>query len=392
MRQQRQQPALVHAVVEEQLLLAAVRRAELATQVGVLDRHREGDLARGDAGAADADPALDQRPEHREEAAVDVLDVGEVAAVLGDVRVAVEHVLAGHPDAVEPQPAVVDAVEPDLGAVVLDPDAVERLPLRVPDRYDERVHALGLPADLQLREDDRAVRVRGGVADVVLAGAVVGSRDHELLALDVVRRVGAERLHVGPVTRLGHREAAQQLAGDEVLEVGVVVVLRAELQDGAAVEPELHADLHQDREVAEAERLEGRDRGTDVTAAAVLGREAEARRSGRCHLLDHLEDPLTELVLGHLDGVVEDAGVLDEVLAGQLTDLGVLAVQQGRERGDVDVGRRVVGHAPTMPHRVGACDPRSRSRASSVRGERRSPGTRCRSSCSGRRRRCGVLR
>ena len=44
------------------------------------------------------------------------------------------------------------------------------LALLVADRHDERVHALGLAADLELGEDDRELGVLGGVADVVLAG------------------------------------------------------------------------------------------------------------------------------------------------------------------------------------------------------------------------------
>ena len=45
-RQQREQPALVHAVVEQQLLLAGAGVAELAAVQGVLDRDRQRDLAR----------------------------------------------------------------------------------------------------------------------------------------------------------------------------------------------------------------------------------------------------------------------------------------------------------------------------------------------------------
>ena len=211
LREQRQQPPLVHAVVEQQLLLVGVRRAELTALVGVLDRHGERHLAGRDAGAADADPSLDQGAEHREEPAVLVLDAGDVAAVLGDVGVAVEQVGARDPDAVEPDPSVVDAVEPDLGAVVLDADAGQRLSLLVADRHDERVHALGAAVDLELGEHHRHRRVRGGVADVVLAREIVRSRDHELLRVVVVRRDGAQRLHVGTMARLGHREAAQQV-------------------------------------------------------------------------------------------------------------------------------------------------------------------------------------
>ena len=73
-RQQREQPPLVHAVVEQHLLLAGAGVAELAAVLGVLHRDGQRDLGRVDAGAADADPALHERAEHREEAAVGVLD------------------------------------------------------------------------------------------------------------------------------------------------------------------------------------------------------------------------------------------------------------------------------------------------------------------------------
>ena len=69
-------------------------------------------------------------------------------------------------------------------------------------------------------------------------------------------------------------------------EVGVVVLLGAELEDRAAEQPELHADLHQHRQVAVRQRLEGRDRGADVATAAVLLGEAHAGLAGRGHLDD----------------------------------------------------------------------------------------------------------
>ena len=170
-----------------------------------------------------------------------------------------------------------------------------RLPA-VADRHHERVHALGLAADLELGEDHGELGVPGGVADVVLASRVAVGGDHELPGVGVVRRHRAERLHVGAVAGLGHREAAHQPAGDQVGEVGVVVPLGAELEDRAAEEPELHADLHQHRQVAERERLEGRDRRADVAAAAVLLGEAHPGLAGRGHLDHEVADPVAEVV------------------------------------------------------------------------------------------------
>ena len=51
----------------------------------------------------------------------------------------------------------------------------------VADRDDEGVHALALPAHVELGEDDGDVGVHRGVADVVLPGVVAGRLHDELL-------------------------------------------------------------------------------------------------------------------------------------------------------------------------------------------------------------------
>ncbi|CAM5240461.1 hypothetical protein SMICM304S_06946 [Streptomyces microflavus] len=193
---ERQQTTLVQPVVEEQLLLLLGACRELAAAQGVLRGDGEGDLGGVDPGATDADPALDQGAEHGEEAAVGAVDRALVEAFGGDVGEPVEQRLARNPHAVEADAPVVHAVEAHLAAVVLDPDAGRRLTAD-PDRYDERVHALGLPAHLQLREDDGQLTVAGSVADVVLARLVTLGGDDELLGGDVVPRDGTERLHIG---------------------------------------------------------------------------------------------------------------------------------------------------------------------------------------------------
>jgi len=380
----------VHAVVEQHLLGAGPRVAELATVVGVLDRDGQRHLRGVDAGAAHAHPPLHERAEHREEAPVGVLDVGEVAAVVGDHGVAVEKVGARDPHAVEPDPAVVDAVEADLRAAVLDPHARHRPALVVADAYDEGVHAVRLAAEHELGEHHGVAGVLRGVADVVLAGPVVGGVDDELAGLHVVRRGRAQRLHVGAVARLGHREAAEQPAVDQVLEVGVVVRLGAELEDRAAEQAELDTDLDHDGQVTERERLEGGHRRADVRAPAVLLREAEPGLARRRHHLDDVEHPLPELVAAHRALVVQDRGVLGEVGADEPPDLGVLPVEQGGQGGDIEDS--VVGHGHMFPRFARPMpwnlSQRVTARSRPVRGARRSPGTTRRSSCSGRSRRC----
>ncbi len=161
------------------------------------------------------------------------------------------------------------------------------------------MHALGLALDLELGEDHGRVGVPGGVADVVLARHLVGRGDHELLGRRVVGRDRAECLDVRAVSGLGHREAAHDLPGDQVGEVGVMVRLRAQLQDRSAEEPELDPDLDQHRQVTEREGLEGRDRGPDITAAAVLLGKSHPGLTGGRHLHHEVADPVTELVGRH---------------------------------------------------------------------------------------------
>ena len=150
--------------------------------------------------------------------------------------------------------------------------------------HHERVHAVALARRSRAGRTPPPAGVPGGVADVVLARLVVGVVITNSPVAGVVGRHRAERLHVAAVPGLGHREAAEQLAGDQVGEVGVVVALRAELEDRAAEQAELDAGLHQQGQVAEGQRLERRDGGADVAAAAVLLGEAHPGLPGRGHL------------------------------------------------------------------------------------------------------------
>ena len=72
---------------------------------------------------------------------------------------------------VEGDPAVVDAVEPELRAAVLDRHAGQHGAVRVAQRDEQGVDAARLAADHELREDRRQPPVARRVADVVLARA-----------------------------------------------------------------------------------------------------------------------------------------------------------------------------------------------------------------------------
>ena len=84
-------------------------------------------------------------------------------------------------------------------------------------RHEHGVHAVSrwltvVAVGEQLGEDDSHAAVARSVADVVLDGVVVRCVHDELVGRRVVRRCRADRLHIGAVTGLGHREAAGQLA------------------------------------------------------------------------------------------------------------------------------------------------------------------------------------
>ena len=90
----------------------------------------------------------------------------------------------------------------------------------------------------------------------------------------VVGGGGLQRLDVAAVTGLGHREAAEQVEVDELLDVRLVVAFGAEVLDGAAEQAPLHAGLDHERQVGHRQHLDLRHRRADVAVAAVLLLEA----------------------------------------------------------------------------------------------------------------------
>ena len=130
-------------------------------------------------------------------------------------------------------------------AAVLDPHIAARPPAFVADRHQQDVHPTPRAARDQLREDGSQAAVARHVADVILARVIVGRVDHELLALRVVGRGGANRLDVGPMPGFGHGEAARQLHRHRLPQIALVMSLRAQPPDDPTEEPVLHADLDQ---------------------------------------------------------------------------------------------------------------------------------------------------
>jgi len=327
--QVREQAALMRAVGHHCHLLA-VGRAELAARHRVPHRDGQRDLGGVDGRAADADAALDQRAEHREEPLARALDVGVVDALLAHRGVAVEQRVAWHAHAVEPDAPVVDAIEAQLGAAVLDPDAGQHLALAGAQRHEQRVDAAFLAADDQLREHGGHAAVAGGVADPRLVRRVLGRVHLELARLGQIGRGRAQVLDVGPVALLGHREAAGQLQLRDVLEVALVVLRRPEMLDGAAEEPELHPELDEQRQVSEGHRLEAGDVAADVATAAVLDGIAGGRLPARGEVhrpFEHLLAVLLERQVG-----AGSVALHGQPFAHPRADLGVRPVEEPLKR------------------------------------------------------------
>ena len=239
------------------------------------------------------------------------------------------------------QPAVVDAVEAALDAVVLAADAGEELAVVVAQRHEEAVHAVVHAAGDELREDRGGLAVQRRVAEVVLPRAAERRVDHELLGVGVVGRRRADRRDIRSVPRLGHREGAGDLQVHDARQPLVVVLLRAELVDGRAEQAPLHAGLDLQAGIGEHELHEAREVRAVVTSPAVLLGD----RATRCAVLDEqvqlAEDALA--VLGHRHAVdAPERRVLDH-LARFAPSLGPGAEEQIGHRRDIDAGLGCLG-------------------------------------------------
>ncbi len=132
-----------------------------------------------------------------------------------------------------------------------------------------------LVSDDEPREHHGEAAVSRGVADPILAGRLRGRVDDELACRGIVGGGRLEIAHVGAVSGLRHRVAAGQLQSSDGSEVRLVVPPRAELEDAPPEEPELDAELHDDAQVPQGERLESRDRRAGVSAPSEHLRVAE---------------------------------------------------------------------------------------------------------------------
>ena len=232
------------------------------------------------------------------------------------------------------QPAVVDAVEAALDAVVLAADAGQEAAVVVAQRHEEAVHAVVDAARDELREDRRGLAVQRGVAEVVLPRAAERRVDDELLGVGVVGGRRADGRDIRSVSGLGHRERAGDLQVHDAPQPLVVVLLRAELVDGRAEQAPLHAGLDLQAGVGEHELHEAREVRAVVALPAVLLGDRAARRAVLDEQVQLAEHALA--VLRHRQAVdAPERRVLDH-LARLAAGLGPRAEQQIGDRRDID--------------------------------------------------------
>src|SRR5690625_4764466 len=104
----------------------------------------------------------------------------------------------------------------------------------VADRHDKTMHAVALAAGDQLREHRGHMPVTGRIADVVFTGRGSGRMDYEFVRGRIERRGGLQALNISAVPAFGHGETPQRAQSDEIVYVGAMMSLRAQIRDGAA--------------------------------------------------------------------------------------------------------------------------------------------------------------
>ena len=165
------------------------------------------------------------------------------------------------------------------------------------------MHALGFLGirGVELAEHCSPAAIAGSVTDVELLGGGGGGVQDELLGLWVEVRGGLQRLHVGTVAALGHREATESL---EVHQVGhhLVVALGTEVAHSTAEQTPLHAHLHHEGEVNVAEHLDSGQGLAGVTGSALGFLEHTAGQAQLQHLLQLAGDCLAALLQWQTDG------------------------------------------------------------------------------------------
>lgn len=153
-------------------------------------------------------------------------------------------------------------------ATVLDAHPFGRLTVCLADGHHESVHAIVLAVGFELRKHGHGVTVARGVANPFLARRHRRAVDHERPGFGIVGCGGFEHAHVRAVAGFGHGEATQQLQRGDIVQIFLMMFVRAQKQDAAAKQAELNAEFHDQAQVEQRQCLEQVDEGGHVVFSA----------------------------------------------------------------------------------------------------------------------------
>ena len=154
LRDQRAEPPLVSRIIQEESFLRRFRepncRLRAAYRTAIVSALLAALLARG----GDTDPTTHKRPDHGEKACGVALNIAAIVAVGGDVREAIQHFDARHFNMIEPDPAVIDTVQPIFSPLSSIVYSRQRMAVLSSDRNEKGVHPMFLTLHLELSEHD----------------------------------------------------------------------------------------------------------------------------------------------------------------------------------------------------------------------------------------------
>jgi len=234
------------------------RLADRKSLLTVLDGVPEAVLGAGKTHGGDAESATQETVGNLEESIAAFLNVADEFSLFVNICQSIKHINARDLNMTKCKPGIVDTIQTDFHAHILDGHTSAWFHVIVADGHDEGVHALILVPDDGLSEDDRVIGVASTVCNPELLGEHGWRVNSELLSRVVV--VGS-RLHfrrIVAVAELSEAEAAHVLEAVDLSHDGQVA-LRVETGQGTSEKIELHGELGGEGAVDLGQHLVGRE-------------------------------------------------------------------------------------------------------------------------------------
>ncbi len=231
-------------IQQQRFLPSRFSRAKLAPSSSVADRNRKGGFGRTIPACRDRDAAADQSADHGEKARARTSDLALVFPGAIDVGKPIQQRSSRNPYVIKPDPAVVNTVQAHFITVVLNCYSWKRTIAFVSDWDQKRVNPLLFSGYLQLSKNNRQPGVVRSIPNVSFSGRKRWTVDDELFVGGIVSRGRFQRLNIGPVTNLGHRETTHQLARGCVGQVFAVMRFGAQALNASGEQTKLYPKLN----------------------------------------------------------------------------------------------------------------------------------------------------